>query len=207
MMHISSNFRFAMTAAVLLVSACASSASPPAGMSPQAGGSAPSGQNEQNSYDRQSVIGAAEGVFGKGTEGLGKVIERVFAENGRPNAYIAGREGGGAFIAGLRYGNGTLYHKVEGQRTVNWTGPSLGIDIGGDLNKSFVLVYNLYDTEALFKRYPMVEGKVYYIGGFSLNYHRNGNVVLANVRLGGGLRLGANIGYVHYTKERKYNPF
>jgi hypothetical protein len=191
-------------AALVLLSACASSGGQQGGAETTA---AKGQQTEANSYDEKTVLGAAEGVFGKGTEGLGKVIERIFAENGRPNGYIAGREGGGAFIAGLRYGNGELYHKVEGQKTVNWTGPSLGIDVGGDLNRSFVLVYNLYDTEDLFRRYPMIEGKVYYIGGFSVNYHRRGKVVLANVRLGGGLRLGANVGYIHYTRNRKYNPF
>ena len=193
--------RPAMAMLLLFAAGCATTSSTDTAPAPKAGQS-----SEANTYDKQTVIGAAEGVFGKGAEGLGKVIENIFAANGRPNAYIAGREGGGAFIAGLRYGNGTLYHKVEGEKPVNWTGPSLGVDIGGDLNKSFVLVYNLYDTEDLYRRFPMIEGKVYYIGGFSLNYHRRGKIVLANIRLGGGLRLGANMGYIHYTKERKYFP-
>jgi hypothetical protein len=161
---------------------------------------------EAQTYDEKSVVSAATGVFGEGAEGLGKMIERVFADYGRPNAYIGGREAGGAFIAGLRYGDGTLYHKVEGERRVHWTGPSVGFDIGGDASKSFTLIYNLFDTEALFQRFPAVEGRVYFIGGFSMNYHQSNDIILAPIRLGAGWRLGANIGYIHYTKKRKYIP-
>lgn len=163
--------------------------------------------DEATTYDQESVLKAATGVFGKGAEGLGKLIEKIFAEQGRPNAYIVGQEGGGALIVGLRYGNGTLYHKVEGERTVHWTGPSVGFDIGGDLSKSFTLVYHLNDSEDLFRRYPAVEGKVYFIGGFTANYHQREQVILVPIHLGAGWRIGANIGYLNYTKERTYLPF
>jgi hypothetical protein len=197
--------RLGLAALILLTSACASIRNG-GSQSPQ---SAPTAETQSNlgTYDQKSVIGAAEGVFGKGTEGLGKVVERVFKDLGRPNAYISGREIGGAVIVGLRYGDGTLYHKVEGEQKVHWTGPSVGFDLGGDASKSFVLVYNLADTQDIFKRYPAIEGKVYFIGGFSVNYHQNGNVILVPVRLGAGWRLAANIGYIHYTKDRTYFPF
>ena len=162
---------------------------------------------DPNTYDEKTVLGAATGLFGEGAEGLGRVIERIFADLGRPNAYIVGKEGGGAIIVGLRYGDGTLYHKVEGEQKVHWTGPSVGFDIGGDASKAFVLVYNLYDSQEIFKRYPAMEGKLYLIGGFSVSYHQRDDVIVVPVRLGAGWRLGANIGYYHFTKDRKYVPF
>jgi hypothetical protein len=183
-----------------------SSGQTPTATGPAAPGGQP-GQTEQNTYDRETVIKGAEGVFGKGAEGVGKVMERIFADLGRPTGYIVGQEAGGAFIGGLRYGDGMLYHKIEGEQKVHWTGPSVGFDIGGDASKSFTLVYNLNDAQEIFQRYPAVEGKVYFIGGFSVNYHQRGNIILAPVRLGAGWRLGANIGYLNYTKERTYIPF
>lgn len=162
---------------------------------------------EDTTYDKETVVGAATGVFGKGAEGVGRVIESIFSDLGRPNAYIVGREGGGAFFVGLRYGDGDLYHKVEGQRKVHWTGPSVGFDIGGDASKAFILVYDLNDTQEIFKRFPAIEGKVYFIGGFSVSYHQNDNIVIVPIRLGAGWRLGANVGYYHFTEKRKYIPF
>jgi hypothetical protein len=135
------------------------------------------------------------------------VIEKVFADLGKPNAYIVGREGSGALVVGLRYGRGKLYSKVEGEREVYWTGPSIGPDIGGDASRSFVLVYNLHDTEELFQRFPAVEGKAYLVGGVSASYHQRGDIVLVPIRLGAGWRLGANVGYLRYTKEGRVIPF
>lgn len=160
-----------------------------------------------NTYEQKDIIEAAEGVFGKGAEGAAKLIEKAFADLGKPTAYIVGREASGAAVIGLRYGNGTLYHKVEGQRPVHWTGPSVGFDFGGDASKTFTLVYNLYDTEEMYRRYPAVEGKVYVVGGFTANYHQRDNVVLVPIKLGVGWRLGANIGYLNYSKTGKILPF
>lgn len=158
-------------------------------------------------YQDDDLIGAAEGVFGKGAKGLAEVIEGILKKQGRPNAYIAGREASGAFIVGLRYGSGKLYHKIEGERPVYWTGPSIGFDVGGNAANSFVLVYNLYDTEELYRRFPAGEGAAYFIGGFHVSYLRSGDKVLIPVRLGAGLRLGANIGYMKFSKKQKWLPF
>lgn len=158
-------------------------------------------------YDRDDLMSAAEGVFGKGAEGLAGIIEKILKDQGQPNAYIAGREASGAFIVGLRYGSGILYSKIEGQRPVYWTGPSVGFDVGGDANKVFVLVYNLYDTEELYKRFPAGEGHVYFVGGFSASYLRSGNTVLIPVRLGVGWRAGVNVGYMKFTHDQKWLPF
>ena len=158
-------------------------------------------------YRRDDLIGAAEGVFGRGAAGLAGILERILKDQGEPNAYIAGREASGAFVIGLRYGSGTLQHKVEGDRPVYWTGPSIGFDVGGDATKVFTLVYNLYDSQELYKRYPQVEGRAYFVGGFSATYLRRGDVVLIPVRLGVGMRLGANIGYMKFSEKSRWLPF
>lgn len=156
---------------------------------------------------RKDLLGAAEGVFGKGAEGLADMIEGLLRDRGEPSGYITGREAGGAFIAGVRYGSGTLYHQVEGDRRVYWTGPSLGFDFGANADKVFVLVYNLHDSERLFRRYPAAEGNAYVVGGFTASYLRRGDVVLIPVRLGVGARLGVNAGYMRFSQKNRWLPF
>lgn len=160
-----------------------------------------------DTYERDDLLAAGEGVFGKGAEGLAGLLEKVLKEQGRPNAYIAGREAAGAFVVGLRYGSGVMTHKVEGQQPVYWTGPSIGFDVGGDANKVFVLVYNLYDTADLYHRFPGAEGRLYLIGGFAATYLRRGNVVLIPIRLGVGYRAGINVGYMNFTHKSRWLPF
>ena len=158
-------------------------------------------------YKQDDLIGAAEGVFGKGAKGVAEVIQSVLKKQGEPNAYILGREGGGAFIVGVRYGSGTLFHKVEGQRPVYWTGPSIGFDAGANAGSTFVLVYNLYNSDDLYHRFPAGEGQAYLVGGFTVSYMRRGNVVLIPVRSGVGLRLGINAGYMKFSTKQKWLPF
>ncbi len=160
-----------------------------------------------DTYKQDDLIGAAEGVFGKGAEGLARLIEDLLDKQGEPNGYIVGREAGGAFILGARYGSGTLFHKVEGQRPVYWTGPSIGFDVGANAANTFVLVYNLHDSEELYERYPGGEGQAYLVGGFNASYLRKGDVVLIPIRVGAGLRLGVNAGYMKFTKSKKWLPF
>lgn len=167
----------------------------------------PAAQTDDVSYDKRTVAEAASDVFGEGAEGIGEVVEQVFGDLGRPNAYIAGKEGGGAFIAGLAYGNGILHHKIEGTRPVHWASPSVGFDFGGDAARTFTLVYNLFDTQDVFRRYPQVEGQFYFIAGLGVSYHKRGEVVLAHIRSGVGLRAGVNVGYVKITEEENINPF
>ena len=167
----------------------------------------PAVQTQGATYHKDDVIGAAEGVFGKGAEGLARMISDLLKKQGEPNGYIVGREAGGAFVVGVRYGSGTLYHKVEGQKPVYWTGPSIGFDAGANAGKTFVLVYNLYDSQELYKRFPAGEGQAYVLGGFNASYMRQGDVVLIPVRMGVGLRLGVNAGYMKFTKTQKWMPF
>jgi hypothetical protein len=160
-----------------------------------------------DTYKEDDLIGAAEGVFGKGAEGLARMIEDVLDKQGEPNGYIVGREAGAAFVLGARYGSGTLFHKIEGERPVYWTGPSIGFDAGANAGNTFVLVYNLYDTEELYERYPAGEGAAYLVGGFNASYLRKGDVVLVPIRVGAGLRLGVNAGYMKFSKNQRWLPF
>ena len=160
-----------------------------------------------NTYNRDDVLGAAERTFGKGAAGLAEIVEKTLKEQGRPSAYIAGSEGGGAVVVGLRYGSGTMSHKVEGERKIHWTGPSVGFDVGGDANKVFMLVYNLYDTNDIYKRFPAGEGRLYFIGGFAATYLRWGNIVVIPIRLGVGYRAGVNAGYLKFTRKGTWVPF
>lgn len=164
-------------------------------------------QQATDTFEKDDLLAAAEGVFGKGASGLAKLIEDILKDQGKPNAYIAGSEASGAIGVGLRYGKGEMFHKIEGQRPVYWTGPSIGFDLGGDANKVFVLVYNLYDSQDLYKRYPQGEGHAYLVGGFSASYLRRGDVVLIPVRLGVGWRLGVNAGYMKFSEKQRWLPF
>ncbi|MFD1612735.1 DUF1134 domain-containing protein [Sphingomonas tabacisoli] len=165
--------------------------------------SAPAGET----YKKDDLIGAAEGVFGKGAKGLAGIIEKILKDQGEPTAYISGREAGGALVVGLRYGSGTLNHKVEGPRPVYWTGPSIGFDAGANGGSTFVLVYNLHDTHDLYQRFPAGEGNAYFVGGLTASYMRSGDIVLIPIRLGVGVRLGANVGYMKFSEKSKWLPF
>jgi len=153
------------------------------------------------------VLDAARTFFGAATEGLGDVVEKLFAEQGRPNAYITGEELSGAIGVGASYGDGTLHMKGGASRKLYWQGPSVGFDLGGDASKVFVLVYDLPRADAIFQRFPGVDGSFYYVGGVGVNYQRSEGIVLAPIRAGVGLRARASIGYTHYTRKRSWLPF
>ena len=163
--------------------------------------------SDKDTYDQDSIIKDATEFFGKSTEGLAKVIEKAFKDHGRPNGYIKGAEASGAVTVGLRYGNGTLILKNGASRKVYWQGPSIGFDLGGNLSKVFVLVYHLPSGDKIFQRFPAVDGSFYYVGGVGINYQQRDRIILAPIRLGVGLRAGASIGYMHYTRKKTLNPF
>jgi hypothetical protein len=164
-------------------------------------------QAEDGTYEEETILDEAKDFFGEGAEGLAEVIEKIFKEHGRPNAYIKGSEASGAIVIGARYGDGDLISKSGGSSTVHWTGPSIGFDAGGNLSKVFVLVYNLPNHSAIFQRFPAIDGSFYYIGGVGANYHQVDDIVLAPIRLGVGFRAGVNIGYMSYSREKTWNPF
>jgi hypothetical protein len=158
-------------------------------------------------YSQNEIIDAGGRFFGSVSKGLASVVEYAFRKSGRPNGYILGTDGGGAFVAGLRYGEGTLYTKDAGAHRVYWQGPSIGYDFGGEGSKTMVLVYNLQDPSQIYERYAGVQGSAYLVGGVGIQYQTHGNVTLAPIRSGIGLRLGANVGYLKYTRSPTWNPF
>ncbi len=164
------------------------------------------GAADNGGYTKDEAVNKARGFFGDTTEGLAKAIEKVFSDHGRPNAFITGEEFGGAIGIGVRYGRGELNRKGGTSRKVFWQGPSVGFDIGGNASKVFTLIYKLRNTQELFQRFPGVEGSFYFVAGVGVNYQQSGKVILAPIRTGLGLRAGANIGYVHYTKEHSWIP-
>ena len=150
--------------------------------------------------------GAAENFFGNTAQGTAEVVEKIFADLGRPNAYISGDEAGAAFVGGLRYGEGWLYRRDQEPIHMFWTGPSIGFDFGANAAKCFALVYNLRRVSELFQRFPGVEGSAYFIGGIGVNYLRAAGMTVAPMRSGAGIRLGASIGYLSFTEEREWVP-
>ncbi|MBN1237077.1 MAG: DUF1134 domain-containing protein [Gammaproteobacteria bacterium] len=185
-------------AVALVCTACAASRA----RAPAAGPAA-----DREPYQQDTVLDEAENFFGAGARGVADVLNRVFADNGPPDAYIKGEEGGGAVGIGLRYGHGTVYFKDGTSSKVYWRGPSLGIDLGGSAAKTFVLIYNVDDVDQLFQRFGGVEGSLYYVGGVGVTYNRSDDAVLAPVRLGVGWRQGVNVGYLHLSPRRSWVPF
>ena len=158
-------------------------------------------------YSSDELLKSGTRFFGNVSRGLASVIERAVSQWGLPNGYILGEEGSGAFVAGLRYGEGTLYTKNAGDLKVYWQGPSVGFDWGGDGARTMTLVYNLPATNAIYQRFAGIDGSAYIVGGFGVTALTANNIVLVPIRSGLGLRLGANIGYLKFTPRATWNPF
>lgn len=159
-------------------------------------------------YSIDEVREATRGFFGTISTSLASVIEHAFKTSGRPTAYVLGTEGGGAFLAGLRFGDGTLYMRNSpGTRKVWWHGPSLGTDFGASGTRTIFLIYSLTDQDALFRTYSGIDGSAFFVGGVGMTVLKGGDVIMAPIRTGLGLRLGANIGYVRFTPQPTWNPF
>jgi hypothetical protein len=167
----------------------------------------PAPQSRYPQYSSNEIIDNGHRFFGTVSRGLAQVVEKAFSQFGQPNGYILGEEAGGAFVAGLRYGEGTLYTKNAGDLRVFWQGPSIGFDAGGEGARTMMLVYNLPSTEAVYNRFGGIDGSAYFIGGFGMTALGAGNIVVVPIRAGVGLRLGANIGYLKFTPKPTWNPF
>jgi hypothetical protein len=168
---------------------------------------APPPARSPNTYGPDELVGAGHRFFGNVSRGLASIIERAVSQWGLPNGYVLGEEGSGAFVAGLRYGEGTLYTKNAGDLRVYWQGPSVGFDWGGDGARTMTLVYNLPATNAIYQRFAGIDGSAYIVGGFGMTALTANNIVLVPIRSGIGLRLGANIGYLKFTPRATWNPF
>jgi hypothetical protein len=158
-------------------------------------------------FSNEEVMATGHQFFGKTTRGLAEAIEYVFRKQGEPSAYIVGEEGAGAFVGGLRYGEGTIYYKNGAKKHIYWQGPSIGFDFGGNGSRTLTLVYNSQSPEDLYERFAGVEGSAYLVGGVGVNFQRKDEIVMAPIRTGVGARLGANIGYLKYSKRATWNPF
>ncbi len=165
------------------------------------------GNATKETYSQDEIKNEVTEFFAGTSEGLADIIQKAFKDHGRPVGYIKGTEGSGAFVVGARYGEGDLKLKSGASRHVYWQGPSIGFDFGGNMAKVFTLVYYMTNPDDIYQRFPGVEGSAYIAGGFGITYQRTNDIVLAPIRSGVGLRLGANVGYLHYTREKSINPF
>jgi hypothetical protein len=189
----------------------ASAPSPPGGEAyvPPPGGQAyvPPEAKSRGTFGIEEIKEAGHRFFGSVSMGLAEAIEYTFQRAGRPNGYILGEEAGGAIIAGVRYGEGILYTKDAGDHRLYWQGPTVGYDLGAEGSKTMVLVYDLQSPGDIYDTFAGVDGSAYLVGGVGVTFLARGHIILAPIRSGLGLRLGANIGYLKYTREPTWNPF
>jgi hypothetical protein len=197
--RLSATIRFAAAALVLGVF----SAAPAAAQSGPPPGTLTADESRFNSTE---IINAGHNFFGTVSRGLAQIVERAVSKWGLPNGYVLGEEAGGAFVAGLRYGEGMLYTKNAGDLKVYWQGPSIGWDVGGEGARTMMLIYNLPNTAAIYERFGGIDGSAYFIGGFGMTALTANHVVLVPIRSGVGLRLGANVGYLKFTPKATWNP-
>lgn len=160
-----------------------------------------------DTYSQDELVQTGNQFFGQVAQGLASLVERAVSQFGLPNGYILGQEGSGAVFAGARYGEGILYTRNAGERNLFWQGPSLGFDIGGDGSRVMMLVYNLPSVDAIYGRYPGVNGSAYVVGGLGMTAMKYGDIFIVPIRSGVGARLGVNVGYLKFTQEPTWNPF
>ena len=198
--RLSATIRFAAAALVLgvfsAVPAAAQSGPPPGTLSA-----------EDSRFNSSEIVNAGHNFFGTVSRGLAQIVERAVSKWGLPNGYVLGEEAAGAFVAGLRYGEGMLYTKNAGDLKVYWQGPSIGWDVGGEGARTMMLIYNLPNTGAIYERFGGIDGSAYFIGGFGMTALNSGNIIVVPIRSGVGFRLGANIGYLKFTPQATWNPF
>ncbi|CAN7583236.1 DUF1134 domain-containing protein [Bosea sp. LjRoot9] len=163
--------------------------------------------SQSRSFSQNELVGSGHQFFGNVSRGLALTIEEAVRRWGEPNGYVLGQEASGAFVGGLRYGEGTLFTRNAGDRKVFWQGPSVGFDFGGEGARTMMLVYNLPAVEALYQRFVGVDGSAYFIGGFGFTAMAAENVTLVPIRTGIGWRLGVNLGYLKFTPQATWNPF
>ncbi len=179
----------------------------PVTLQAQTTGAVSKSASSADTYSTEEIMAQGHQFFGKTSRGLAQAVEYVFQSQGQPSAYIVGEEGSGAFVGGLRYGEGMIYYKNGAKKHIFWQGPSLGFDFGGNGSRTLTLVYNSQSPEDLYQRFGGVEGSAYFIGGLGVNFQRKDEITLAPIRTGVGARLGANIGYLKYSNHASWNPF
>jgi hypothetical protein len=213
------NFTLRLAVIALLFAGCETAPSaaqpgpaepPPPAVAPQPPGPPPPPPQPppaSNQFSPNELIDAGHRFFGGVSRGLAMIVEKAVSQWGQPNGYVLGEEAGGAFVGGLRYGDGTLYTKNAGDLRVFWQGPTVGFDAGADGARTMMLVYNLPQTDAIFERFGGLDGSAYFIGGFGMTALTANDIVVVPIRSGVGLRLGANLGYLKFTSHPTWNPF
>ncbi|MBB4303049.1 hypothetical protein GGD81_002087 [Rhodobium orientis] len=164
-------------------------------------------QSSDQKYSSSQLVDAGHRFFGGVTGGLAGVLEVAVERYGLPNGYILGEEASGAFVGGLRYGEGVLHTRNAGSHKVFWQGPSVGWDVGGDGDRVMMLVYDLPSVQEIHRRYVGVNGAAYFVAGFGMTVLSNNDITLVPVRTGVGARLGVNVGYLKFTPTPTWNPF
>jgi hypothetical protein len=162
---------------------------------------------DRSTYSTRELVGSGHRFFGSVSRGLALTIEEATRRWGEPNGYILGQEAAGAFVGGLRYGEGVLYTRNAGDRKVFWQGPSVGFDFGGDGARTMMLVYQLPRVNDIYQRFVGVDGSAYLVGGFGMTALTANNILVVPIRAGVGARLGVNLGYLKFTSESTWNPF
>jgi hypothetical protein len=168
---------------------------------------APAAAQSERSFSQNELVSSGHQFFGNVSRGLALTIEEAVRRWGEPNGYVLGQEASGAFVGGLRYGEGTLFTRNAGDRKVFWQGPSVGFDFGGDGARTMMLVYSLPSVSALYQRFVGVDGSVYFVGGFGFTALAAEGVMVVPIRTGVGWRLGVNLGYLKFTPQATWNPF
>ncbi len=163
--------------------------------------------HHDRTYSRNEIVATGHKFFGSVSKGMAKAVEYVFKRSGRPNGYILGEDAGGAIVAGLRYGEGTLYTKNVGAYRVYWQGPTIGYDFGAEGSKVMILVYNMRRPGDIYRRFGGVQGSAYLVGGVGVQLMQRRHITIAPIRAGVGLRFGANVGYLKFTRRPTWNPF
>ncbi len=164
-------------------------------------------QGAPERFSTDDLVNRGHHFFGSVSRGIALTIEEAARRWGQPNGYVLGQEAGGAFIGGLRYGEGIMYTRNAGDRKVYWEGPSIGFDAGVNGDRSMMLLYNLPSTQGVFQRFGGIDGSAYFIGGFGFTALTNNKVIVVPIRSGVGARLGVSLSYLKFTPQPTWNPF
>ena len=163
--------------------------------------------NQGTTFNSSELIDSGHKFFGTVSRDLGQAVQEATKRWGTPNGYILGQEASGAFVGGLRYGEGILYTRNGKPQRIYLQGPSVGFDWGGDGGRSMILVYNMRSPQTLHQRFAGVNGSAYLVGGFGFTALTADHITLVPIRSGVGVRLGVNLGYLKITPSATWNPF
>ena len=178
-----------------------------ASMTLVAAGPAAARDEPPGEYQVDEIVEQGHHFFGAVSRGLAEAVQEAARRWGLPNGYILGQEASGAFIGGLRYGEGEMYTRNAGRRKLYWQGPSIGFDTGADGDRTMMLVYGLPAVRAIYQRFGGIDGSAYFVGGLGITALGAENIVVAPIRTGVGVRLGVNVSYLKFTPRATWNPF